>query len=147
MWRKDLIKRNHRQRKVCLSPCNNAASLDISHNLPGVRILTRAGLSWAMNKSKHFMSFLHPYLFTRTRKKQPLGSWELGAAFASLPSDPWMNGGSIEPGCSAASTHSGNYDAAQEQVGERGFWDGMGGRSHHQHYGCTHGRLYVSADV
>ena len=36
---------------------------------------------------------------------------------------------------------------AQQQVGERGYWDRMGGRSHRQYYNFTHSRLYAAVDV
>lgn len=93
----------------------------IPHNLPGVWIITSAGLSWAMNKtnSSRVRTFLHPHLLMRRREQQPL----VGAASTSLPRfNEWMeallslDGLLLQPTVENMTT--------QQQVGERGFWDG-----------------------
>lgn len=69
-------------------------------------------------------TLLHSHLFTRRREQQPL----LGAASTTLPwFDEWMeallglDGLLLQPTVENMT--------AQQQVGERGSWDGMGGRS------------------
>lgn len=116
----------------------------IPHNLPGVWIITSAGLSWAMNKanSSWVRTF---YIHTYSRGEGNSSSYWVQPPPPSLSSmNEWRlywacDGLLLQPTVENMTT--------QQQVGERGFWDGMGGRSHHQYHHFTHSRLYVFVDV